>query len=400
MDWLCRSVRSGAIINSGPPLTVRTMLEALIKAYEIQGRFLISNSFNSRGMEHTVLVKLASTAVVSWLQGLSETQTLAAISNVWMDGVPLRTYRAGSNTIPRKGWAAGDACMRAVSLALLTRAGQPGSKTALTTPRWGFYQNLWGGRQFDISHPFGTWAVENVSFKVMPVEGHIMSAIEAALAQHAKLVGLGRSPSDIIKIEVRTNGAANIITNKSGILHNAADRDHCMQYSLAVALLKGDIPSVDDYQDTSPWALSQDVDVLRTQITIREDAQLTKDYLDPKKRSVSSGVLLGLAGGLVLEEVLVQYPVGHLKHPKTLERVREKFNRNMGLMFTNEQTSEIVRKLEAGGDMPISDFVDLLIPRIPNKAKTMTVKWHVNEKNSKAPTWLIMILSTSRGSFC
>lgn len=361
MDWLCRSVQSGRIEHSGPPLTIHTLLEAMIKVYEIQGSFLIRNPFNTHGLDHVILVKLASTAVVSWLLGLSEVQTMAAISHVWMDGAALRIYRSGSNTIPRKGWAAGDACMRAVNLALLIRAGQLGSKTVLTMPRWGFYTNLWGGGQFDLSQAFGTWAIENIFFKVMPVEGHSISAIEATLIQYARLSSLGcNHEKHIAKVEVRTNGPANMIINKVGTLHNTADRDHCMQYSLAVALLKGDVPAVEDYQDSSPWALSPLVEALRSRIHVREDEDLTKDYLDTDKKSVSSGVLLRLADGKILEEVLVEYPVGHVRHPKTLERVRQKFDNNMSLMFTKPQRTEIVRIVEAGDDTAVTDLVDLL----------------------------------------
>ena len=362
MDWLCRSVRSGRIVHSGPPLSMRTLLEAMIKAYEIQGLFLVRNSFNAYGFDHVVMVKIASTAVVSWLLGLSEVQTMAAMSHVWMDGAALRIYRAGSNTIPRKGWAAGDACMRAVSLALLVRAGQLGSKTVLSMPRWGFYDSLWSGGQFDLSQGFGTWAIENIFFKVMPVEGHSISAIEAALIQHARLSELGDvSERKIAKVEVRTNGSANLIINKKGALHNAADRDHCMQYSLAVALLKGEVPAVEDYQDSSPWAWSPVVEALRARIIVREDEQFTKDYVDPDKKSVSSGVSIHLADGKILDEVLVEYPVGHKKHPQTLKRVGQKFNSIMALMFTEAEIKEIIDVVESGDDTPIADFVDLLV---------------------------------------
>ena len=362
MDWLCRSVRSGRIVHSGPPLTIKTLLEAVIKAYEIQGSFLLRNSFNAHGLDHVILVKLASAAVVSWLLGLTEVQTMATISHVWMDGAVLRIYRSGANTIPRKGWAAGDACMRAVHLALLIRAGQIGCEKVLTTPRWGFYSNHWGGNEFDLPQPFGTWAIDNIFFKVMPVEGHSISAIEAALVQFTRLSELGYNhEKSIVRVEVRTNGAANMIINKTGTLHNAADRDHCIQYSLAVALLKGHVPAVEDYQDSSPWASSPVVEALRTRITVREDEQFTKDYLDTEKKSVSSGVTLHLANGQILDEVLVEYPVGHVKHPQTLERVRQKFDSIMALMFTRAETKQIVQVIEAGDDSPVSDFVDLLI---------------------------------------
>lgn len=334
----------------------------MIKAYEIQGCFLINNAFNSRGLDHIILVKLASTAVVSWLVGLSEQQTMAAMSHVWMDGAALRTYRSGSNTIPRKGWAAGDACMRAVHLVLLTRAGQPGASTALTMPRWGFYETLWGGKTFDLPQPFGTWAIENIFFKVMAVEGHSISAIEAALVQHAKLLAQDQHHERYIaRVDVRTNGAANMIINKAGPLHNAADRDHCMQYSLAVTLLKGAIPVPEDYQDTSPFAGSPCVEALRDRIHIREDEQYTKDYLDLEKKSVSSAVSLRLTNGQLLDEVVVEYPVGHVKHAHTPVEVRKKFMRNMALMFSTAETERVIDAVENRDDMRISDFVDLLV---------------------------------------
>ena len=341
----------------------------MIKAYEIQGCFLAKNAFNAHGLDHVILVKLASTAVVSWLIGLSEQQTMAAISHVWMDGAALRIYRSGSNTIPRKGWAAGDACMRAVQFALLTRAKQPGAPTVLTMPRWGFYEALWQGREFDLPHPFGSWAMENIFFKVMAVEGHSISAIEATLAQHAKLRALGMDQErNIARVEVRTNGAANMIINKTGHLSNAADRDHCMQYSLAVTLLKGDAPNTDDYQDTSPWAGSLVVEALRERIHIREDQQFTRDYLDRSKKSVPSAVLIRLADGRVLDEVVVEYPVGHVNHPWTTEMVRKKLMKNMALMFTAAETERVIEAVEKEDNMRISDFVDLFVrsaERIP-----------------------------------
>jgi len=341
---------------------MKTLLTAMIKAYEIQGCFLIRNAFNAYGLDHIILVKLASTAVVSWLLGLSEQQTMAAISHVWMDGAALRIYRSGSNTIPRKGWAAGDACMRAVQFALLTRAGQPGASTVLTMPRWGFYETLWRGREFDLPQAFGTWAIENIFFKVMAVEGHSISAIEAALVQHAELHAQGLDQErNIARVDVRTNGAANMIINKAGPLHNAADRDHCMQYALAVVLLKGGIPAPEDFQNTSPWAGSPAVEALRERIYVREDEQFTRDYLDLEKKSVSSAVSIQLADGRVLEEVVVEYSVGHVKHPRTSEDVRRKFTRNMALMFTTAETERVIKVVEEEDSMRIADFVDLLV---------------------------------------
>ena len=358
-DWLSRSSANGSITHKGPPLTIDTLLTALIKAYEIQGCFLLRNAFNARGLDHVILVKLASTAVVSWLLGLSEEQTMAAISHVWMDGHPLRVYRSGVNTIPRKGWAAGDACMRAVHLALLARAGQLGSPTALTMPRWGFYATMWGGQEFELPKAMGSWVVENVFFKVMPVEGHGISAVEAALVHGDTLRAQGFDPGrDVAEVAIRTTQAAHLIINKTERLTNAADRDHCMQYVVALALLKGCAPEARDFQDSSPWATSTALSSLREKIVIREDAQLTRDYLDWEKKSLASGVTVALTDGSRLDEVLIEFPVGHVNSDKTEAKLREKLVRNLGFMFSPRETVRAVEMLDKG-DVCIHHFVDL-----------------------------------------
>ena len=241
-DWLSRTNTSAAMpIDSGgdihspsrtpPPTTMRTLLSAQIKAYEIQGCLQELNSFNAVGLDHTILVKIASTASVSWLLGLSEHQTLAALSQDFQDGHPLRTYRQAPNAEPRKGWAAGDACMRAVQRALLMRDGQPGAPTVLTAPRWGFYETLFRGREFLLKREYSSWVMETVAFKPIPAEGHAISAVEAAL----QLVDVMRRKNisaelDVERVRIRTQKPAYTIVNKSGPLRNAADRDHCLQF--------------------------------------------------------------------------------------------------------------------------------------------------------------------------
>ncbi len=369
-DWLSRSAASGKIIHTGPPLTMHTLLTALIKAYEIQGCFLLRNAFHAYGLDHVILVKLASTAVVSWLLGLSESHTMAAISHVWMDGHPIRVYRSGVNTIPRKGWAAGDSCMRAVHLALLARAGQLGSPTALTMPRWGLYATTFGGREFDLPKVFDSWVIENIFFKVMPVEGHGISAVEAALIHNNLIRERGLDPRrDIANIEIRTNAAADMIINKKGTLRNAADRDHCMQYVVALALLKGGAPEAQDFQNGSPWATSASLAALREKTDIRADEQLTGDYLDLKKKSLASGVTVKLVNGSVLEEVMIEFPVGHVESSQTVAKVREKFFHNMGLMFSSTETMKIIEAVESEEDMSISSFVDLFVREDHSEAK-------------------------------
>lgn len=363
MDWLARSSAAGrhSSMHMGPPLTMKTLLEALIKAYEIQGCYQMQNAFNKYGIDHVVLVKLASTAVVSWLIGLTEEQTMASISHVWMDGQPSRVYRSRDNTIPRKGWAAGDAARRAVQITLYVRAGQPGAPEALTAKPWGFLARTFGERGFEFPRPFGTWTIRNVFFKTMPVEGHGISAVEATLLQYRRMKGQGfLEPARHIEcIELRTPAAANLIINKDGPLQNASDRDHCIQYVVALSFLKGSAPAANDYSDQSPWAVSAELAHLRGKISVRSDPQLTQDYLDLDKKSIGTGLTVVLMDGTVLPEILVENPIGHVRDPRTRPVLQTKLLRNLAQMFSETETVQI---MEAIGDMntPIMKFVDLL----------------------------------------
>lgn len=357
-DWLCRASASGTYVHTGPPLTMKTLLEALVKAYEIQGCYQMNNAFNAFGIDHVILIKLASAAVVSWLLGLTEDQTMATISHVWMDGHPNRVYRSGANTIPRKGWAAGDACMRAVHLAFLTLAGQPGAPEALTVEPWGFYARTFGKKGFNFPRPFGTWTVQNVLFKVMPVEGHGISAVEAALVQLDRLRARGLSPKHIARIEVRTTAAADLIINKAGPLHNAADRDHCIQYVIALAFLKSMPPEPQDFLDESHWASSEELESLRAKIAVRADDTLTQGYLDLDRKSIGSGLTVHFREGLSLPEVLVEYPIGHVRNPATAAAVHKKFARNIRLMFPEAKITRILEAVE-DDSLKIMDFVGL-----------------------------------------
>ena len=360
-DWLDRSSTNGSLAHQGPPLTMRTLLIATIKAYEIQGCFQLHNAFNAVGLDHTLLVKVASTAVVSWLLGLTEEQTLSALSQAWMDGHALRTFRAAPNTNPRKGWAAGDACMRAVILPLLTKSGQPGGPTPLTAPRWGFYECLFQGKQFSFPRPYGSWVISHTVFKLVPAEGHGLSAVESASKLCPILKESGIDPArDIAKIKVRTHHAAVLIINKTGALYNAADRDHCMQYMIAVVLLKGALVEAVDYSNSSPYATDPRIADLRAKIELTEDPQLTADYHDLDKRSAASGLTVVLNDGTELDEVLVEYPVGHPGNAGTLAGVQAKFKRSMKLAFKDDEVEKIVAALE-DEKMPISRFVDLWV---------------------------------------
>lgn len=348
---------------------MRTVLDALIKAYEIQGCFQICNAFNQHGLDHTILVRIASTTVVSQLLGLSESQTLAALSHAFIDAGPLRSYRQSPNAGPRKGWAAGDACMRAVHLALLAKEGQPGAPTVLTDPKWGLYTSLLQDQEFQLPKPFATWVVESVFFKIHAAEGHAASAVEAALtlAQQIRSRGLplGMSIADAINhIRVRTQKPAMIIINKQGPLHNAADRDHCMQYMIAVVLLKGSMITSADYGDDSPWATDSRVEILRRKIEMVEDEQFTADYYDDKKRIAANALQVTLLGE-VMEEMLVEYPMGHPSRDDTTRLVRQKFEGIVNGLFKGRQAEEIIGLAELGVEefeyMAVKDFMDTMV---------------------------------------
>ncbi|KAF2107794.1 MmgE/PrpD family-domain-containing protein [Lophiotrema nucula] len=367
-EWGHPSDNLGAIItaaevisrSTGKPILMKTVLQGLIKAYEIQGCFQIKNAFNRIGLDHVILVKVASTAVVSWMLGLEKEQALSAVSHAWVDGHPLRVYRQAPNTGPRKGWAAGDACLRAVQLALAARSGQPGMKTALTAPKWGFYDALFKSASFELPRPFGSWVMENVLFKVNTAEGHGMTAIEAALEISEALRNSNRKPEDIASIAVRTQEAGMIIINKAGPLHNAADRDHCLRYMVAVVFFKGSQIDTEDYQNASPWARDPRVAALREKIAMAEDAQFTADYHDPDVRSVTNALCVEMSDGAQFE-ALVEYPLGHVRRRETTEEVYKKARRNMALRLPKQQVGRILETVQGGafGEMPASEFMDM-----------------------------------------
>ena len=376
MDWLSRSqAASGSDAASRTlirfvqkadkslpcplPPNLRTLLTALIKAYEIQGCFQIKNSFNKVGLDHTILVKVASTAVVSWILGLKYDQALAAVSQAWQDGHPLRTFRQAPNTGPRKGWAAGDACMRAVHLCLVTAAGQPGAPSVLTAPQWGFYATLFKNNEFVLPRRFSTWVIENIFFKTIAAEGHGITAVYAALQLCKTFNKLGIQPeNDIARIDVRTHAAAKIIIDKSGPLNNAADRDHCMQYLISVTLLKGSVIEAEDYADDSSWSKDQRVDKLRSKIFLIEDESFTRDYHDHTKRYLPNALKVVLNDGTELKEVTVLYGTGHPLSTKVGAAVRTKFFRNMRGTFSIKRAVDAWNAVR-DDEMQVHSFVDL-----------------------------------------
>ena len=357
-DWASRT----AVAAGKPPLAMRDVLTAMIKAHEIQGCIAIENSFNKVGLDHVLLVKVASTAVVSVLLGLTREETLSAVSNAWIDGQSLRTYRHAPNTGSRKSWAAGDATARAVRLALIARTGEMGYPSALTAKTWGFYDVLFKGNSFKFQRPYGSYVMEHVLFKIsFPAEFHSQTAVEAAMAIHGELARLGRKPEEIKKITIRTHEACIRIIDKKGPLDNPADRDHCIQYMVAVPILFGRLQA-EDYEDIV--AKDARIDALRDRISCVEDKQFTKDYHDPAKRSIANALTVEFTDGKKLKEIVVEYPIGHKRRRKEgMPILVEKFRINLARRFPEKQRERIMelcmnaKQLEA---TPVHEFVDLM----------------------------------------
>jgi 2-methylcitrate dehydratase len=360
-DWLSRSAAGGRVV------TMRDVLTAMIKAHEIQGCIALENSFNKVGLDHVVLVKVASTAVVSWLLGLSREQTIAALSLAWVDGQSLRTYRHAPNTGSRKSWAAGDATSRAVRLALMARAGEMGYPTALTAKTWGFYDVSFKGNEFEFQRSYGSYVMENVLFKVSyPAEFHAQTAVEAATKIQVELAARGLNASSIRSITVRTHEACLRIIDKKGPLANPADRDHCIQYMIAIPLIFGRLTAA-DYEDKVAldpvWGPR--IDDLRGRITCVEEPAFTHDYHDPEKRSIANALRVELNDGTVIEET-VEYPIGHRRRREEgLPLLVEKFKTNLRRRFAEDVQQRIIeisldrKRLEA---MPVHEYVELYVP--------------------------------------
>ncbi|MFC3199791.1 bifunctional 2-methylcitrate dehydratase/aconitate hydratase [Parapedobacter deserti] len=358
-DWLSRT----AVARGEAPLTMRDVLDAMVRAHEIQGVMALENSFNRVGLDHVILVKLASTAVVGKLLGLTRDELINAVSLAFVDGHPLRTYRHAPNTGSRKSWAAGDATSRAVRLALIAKTGEMGYPSVLTAKTWGFYDVLFGGKAFAFQREYGSYVMENVLFKIsFPAEFHSQTAVEAAMTLHHKLKEAGRTIEDIRHIRIRTHEAAIRIIDKKGPLHNPADRDHCLQYMIAVPLIFGRLTAA-DYEDSV--AADPRIDALRKKMETQEDLQFTQDYHDPEKRSIANGLTVTLSDGTVLDEVVVEYPIGHKRRrDEGIPVLMEKYKTNLARVFPAKQQQQI---LEASLDaeklsaMTVNEFVDLMV---------------------------------------
>ena len=338
------------------PLSMKDVLTYMIKAHEIQGILALENSFNRVGLDHVVLVKVASTAVISAMLGLNKEQTIDALSQAWVDGQSLRTYRHAPNAGPRKSWAAGDATSRALQLVLLTQKGQIGYPSVLTAPTWGFYDVQFKGEQFSLPREFSSYVMENVLFKIsFPAEFHAQTSVEAAVILHEEIKD---RIDEIETVEITTHESAIRIISKEGVLNNPADRDHCIQYMTAIGLLKGDLVA-EDYEDDV--ASDSRIDELRNKMVIKEDERYTKEYLEEDKRSIANAIVIHFKDGSSTEKVEVEYPIGHRRRREQgIPLLIEKFKANLSTQFSENRTKEILSLCEDQSTLENSSVIDFM----------------------------------------
>ncbi len=361
-EWGHPSDNLGAILaaayqpHAPQPITVKQVLQAMIMAHEIQGVLALENSFNRVGLDHVVLVKVASTAVATRLLGGTRDDVLAALSQAWLDGQSLRTYRHAPNTGSRKSWAAGDATSRAVRLALMTLKGEPGYETPLTAKGWGFQDVSMKGKDIVLSRPLNSYVMDNVLFKLsFPAEFHGQTAAECAVKLHAEIKG---RIEQIKSISLRTHESAVRIIAKDGPLKNPADRDHCLQYIVAVCLLYGEL-TADHYEE----AVAQDprIDALREKMTVAEHKPWSEDYLDPEKRSIANGIQIEFEDGSKTESVEIEYPVGHRRRREEGWPILEtKFKSNLATQFPARKCAHLESMMADQSSLEALSVVEFL----------------------------------------
>ncbi|WP_054951354.1 bifunctional 2-methylcitrate dehydratase/aconitate hydratase [Numidum massiliense] len=325
------------LVEGKDPLTVRDVLNAMIKAHEIQGVLALDNSLNRVGLDHVHFVKVASTAVVAALLGGTKDEVINALSNAWIDGASLRTYRHFPNTGSRKSWAAGDATSRAVRLALMALKGEMGYPTAMSAPTWGFQDVLFNGKEVTLARPLGSYVMENVLFKIsFPAEFHAQTAVECAFQLHEQVKD---RLDEIEKVTLTTHESAIRIIDKTGPLHNPADRDHCLQYMVAIGLIFGDL-TADHYEDDV--AKDARIDALREKMVVVEDERYSREYLDADKRSIANAVQVHFTDGSATEKVAVEYPIGHRRRrSEGIPKLVEKFEDSLVTRFPEKQAAAI-----------------------------------------------------------
>lgn len=342
------------------PLRIKDVLEMMIKAHEIQGILALENSFNRVGLDHVLLVKIASTAVATKLLGGGREEIINALSNAWIDNASLRTYRHAPNTGSRKSWAAGDATSRAVYLGMLAIKGEMGYPSALTAPEWGFQDVLFNKQTVTLQRPLDSYVMENILFKVSyPAEFHAQTAAEAAIQLHPKVKNRFH---EIDKIVISTHESAIRIIDKKGPLNNPADRDHCLQYITAIALMEGNIVA-EHYEHE--FAANPLIDQLRDKMIVTENEQYTKDYLDPEKRSIANAVQVHFTDGTKTEMVECEYPLGHrFRRQEAIPQIDKKFSNNIATHFTMKQQEKIelaFANQETLRSLSVNEFMDLFV---------------------------------------
>ena len=355
-DYLSR----GARVQGNDPLTMKDVLIAAIKAHEIQGVLALENSYNRVGLDHVLLVRVASTAVVTRMLGGDREQVLNAVSNAWVDGCSLRTYRHAPNTGSRKSWAAGDATSRAVRLALIAMTGEMGYPSALTARTWGYYDVLFKGNEFKFQRPYGSYVMENILFKISyPAEFHSQTAVEAGMTLHARVKD---RIDDIESVVIETQEAGVRIIDKTGPLDNPADRDHCIQYMVAVPLIFGRLTAA-DYEDSV--ASDPRIDELRAKMTVRENGQYTKDYFDPELRYIGNAVQVFFKDGSSTERVEVHFPIGHReRREEGIPVLKQKFVDSVSPKLAARQWAELnvlCADREKLAATPVDNFMALLV---------------------------------------
>lgn len=354
-DYLSRR----AVQAGSPPLKLRVVLEAMIKAHEIQGILALENAFNRRGLDHVLLVRIATTAVAAGLLGCDRDEVINAVSNAFIDGGALRTYRHTPNTGSRKSWAAGDATSRGVWLALMAQRGEMGYPTALSAKIWGFEDALFD-EPLKLPQPFGSYVMENVLFKISyPAEFHAQTSVEAALQLHPKV---RNRIDEISEVVIDTQEAAVRIIDKTGPLTNPADRDHCLQYMVAIGLIFGQL-TADDYEDAR--AADRRIDALRAKMKVNELKSFSSDYLDQDKRSIGNAVQVFFSDGTQTERVVVEYPVGHRRRrAEGIPLLQEKFEHNLATRLPAKSCrliTDLCAEQDRFEDSAVHEFVDLMV---------------------------------------
>ena len=348
-------------VSSGAkPLIMKDVLTAMIKAHEIQGVLALENSFNRVGLCHVLLVRVASTAIATHMLGGTKDQIINALSQAWLDGSSLRTYRHSPNAGPRKSWAAGDATSRAVRLADLTLRGEIGYPSVLSAPIWGFYDVSFNGKEFTFPQRYGTYVMENILFKIsFPAEFHSQTAAEAAVQLHPQIKD---RINKIKKIVIHTHESAIRIISKVGPLNNPADRDHCLQYMTAVPLIFGNLVAEhyeDDFHKSNPL-----IDQLRDKMEIIEDPKYSREYLEPEKRSIANALQIHFDDGSHTEKVEINYPVGHKRRRQEgIPLLEQKFEENLATLFPQERCQKITKLLKSQSELEnttVDDFMELL----------------------------------------